>query len=105
MQHWSVYLIRTARGTLYTGVTSDVERRFAEHAAGGARAAKALRGRGPLTLEFHCEVGNRSAALQLEAHIKKWPRYWKEELICGRRQLPALNRAEELAPADPAHTD
>lgn len=94
LAHWSVYLIRTGQGTLYTGVTCDVQRRFAEHCAGGTRAAKALRGRGPLTLEFHCTVADRSTALRLEALVKKWPRKWKEELILGRRGLPAIEQAE-----------
>lgn len=83
MSDWFVYLIRTARGSLYTGITRDVERRFAEHQSGGARAAKALRGRGPLKLEFRQVVADRSEALKLEMQIKKWPKEKKEALIAG----------------------
>ncbi|WP_346836942.1 GIY-YIG nuclease family protein [Microbulbifer sp. SAOS-129_SWC] len=83
MNEWFVYLIRTNRGTLYTGITRDVERRFEEHSSGGPKAAKALRGRGPLTLEFHCAVADKSAALKLEMEIKKWPKKKKEALITG----------------------
>lgn len=83
LNDWFIYLIRTARGTLYTGISRDVERRFAEHQGGGARAAKALRGRGPLKLEFHQAVADRSEALKLEMQIKKWPKKKKEALIAG----------------------
>ncbi|WP_193161115.1 GIY-YIG nuclease family protein [Microbulbifer hainanensis] len=91
MSDWFVYMIRTGRGALYTGITRDVVRRFAEHQSGGPKAAKALRGRGPLTLEFHCAVADKSAALKLEIEIKKWPKKKKEALIAGRKGLiPAV---------------
>lgn len=78
---WFLYLIRTRSGALYTGITQDVNRRFAEHQSGGLKAAKALRGRGPLTLEFYCAVDSQSKALKLEAAVKKWPKLKKEALI------------------------
>lgn len=81
MSNWFIYLIRTRSGSLYTGVTRDVERRFAEHSSGGPKAAKALRGRGPLTLAFSCGVRSKSDALKLEAQIKRWPKTRKEQLI------------------------
>ncbi|AMX04088.1 hypothetical protein A3224_05915 [Microbulbifer thermotolerans] len=83
MSNWFVYLIRTRNGALYTGITKDVERRFSEHQSGGPRAAKALRGRGPLKLEFYCAVADKSEALKLEMQIKKWPKKKKEALIAG----------------------
>ena len=43
---WYLYLLETRRGMLYTGITTDVARRLAQHEAG--QGAKALRGRGPL---------------------------------------------------------
>ncbi len=49
-REWYLYLIQTAAGALYTGVSTDVERRFTAHSRG--QGAKALRGRGPLTLVF-----------------------------------------------------
>ncbi len=57
-----------ASGALYTGITTDVQRRLAEHSAG--RGAKALRGKGPLALVHHEKVGTRSEALKLEAAVK-----------------------------------
>lgn len=76
---WSLYLIRCSDGSLYTGVTTDVERRFREHCKG--TGAKYLRGRGPLTLEFHCRVGNRSDALRLEHLVKRLDKMQKEALL------------------------
>lgn len=87
LETWFVYLIRTRRGTLYTGITKDVPRRFAEHEAGGVRAAKALRGRGPLALAFQSEAGDKSRALRLEAQIKRWPKARKEALVRGEETL------------------
>jgi len=79
VQEWFVYMIRCAGGQLYTGISTDVERRLAEHAAG--HGAKFLRGKGPLQLVFTRKVGCRSTALQAEAGIKKLSREQKEALI------------------------
>ncbi|GGY75401.1 GIY-YIG nuclease family protein [Marinobacter zhanjiangensis] len=87
MTDWHLYIIRTASGSLYTGVTTDVERRFAEHQASGARCARSLRGKGPLELVFSEPVGDRSRALSLEWRVKRWPRRHKDELIRGERDL------------------
>ncbi|GAB2896739.1 GIY-YIG nuclease family protein [Microbulbifer echini] len=90
MNTWFVYLIRTANGSLYTGITRDIQRRFAEHSTGGPKAAKALRGKGPLTLEYQAQTQNKSTALKLEIAIKKWPKQKKEALIAGTQALPQL---------------
>lgn len=84
---WSVYLVRRADGALYCGVATDVPRRFAEHVAGGAKSARALRGRGPLRLAWCATVGDRSAALRIEARIKRWSKARKEALVSGRAVL------------------
>ncbi|MFA0810604.1 GIY-YIG nuclease family protein [Microbulbifer epialgicus] len=91
MSYWFVYLVRTSSGSLYTGVTTDVERRFAEHCSSGSRAAKALKGKGPLSLEYQKQVPDKSAALKLEIMIKKWPKQKKESLIAGSIVLPGLS--------------
>ncbi len=95
MTRWFVYLVRTASGSLYTGITTDVERRFAEHQAGAPKGARSLRGKGPLILEFWAETGNRAMASRLEWAIKQWPRRDKEALIRGERALPQLSDAGE----------
>ncbi|WP_155829329.1 GIY-YIG nuclease family protein [Halomonas huangheensis] len=69
MPLWYVYVVETAAGALYTGISTDVVRRLEEHRSG--RGAKALRGRGPLTLVHQVPVGDRSEALREEARIKR----------------------------------
>jgi len=80
---WFVYMIRCMDGSLYTGITTDVARRFAEHQSG--KGAKYLRGRTPLILVFQQDVGSRSAALKAEAAIKKLPRDEKEAIVRSGR--------------------
>lgn len=89
---WSLYLIRTASGSLYTGVTTDVCRRFAEHENKDRRnkGAKALRGKGPLKLVFETLVGNRSEALKLEHRVKQLSRADKERLLLVGTSLEEL---------------
>lgn len=87
---WFLYMVRTRHGALYTGITTDVARRFQEHCAGGARSARALRGKGPLTLAFSAEAGARQSAARLEWQIKQWPRSRKEALVRGEITLPVL---------------
>jgi len=79
MTTWSVYLLRCADGSLYTGIATDVSRRLAEHAEGD-RGAKYLRGRGPLELVFHQKIGDRSLALRVEHRVKQFPKAYKEDL-------------------------
>lgn len=83
-------MIRCADDTLYTGITTDVERRFGEHADGGPKAAKYVRGRGPLELVAHVEVGPRRQAAQLECRIKALSRIEKEALLTGVSKIEQL---------------
>lgn len=87
---WVVYLVRTAAGSLYCGVTNDMERRFREHCADGPRTAKALRGRGPLQLVFTYPAADKQQAMQLEWQIKQWPKARKEALVSGLIGLDAI---------------
>lgn len=79
---WFVYMLRCGDGTLYTGVTDDVERRLAAHRSG--RGAKYTRGRGPLELVYQEEVPDKSAALRREYQIKQLPKQEKEGLIAKK---------------------
>ncbi|MBQ0746365.1 MAG: GIY-YIG nuclease family protein [Marinobacter sp.] len=85
---WFVYMVRTANGALYTGISTDVSRRFAEHQGGTPKGARSLRGKGPLELVFCSPAGDRSRASKLEWHIKQWPRQRKEALVLGKLSLP-----------------
>ena len=87
---WSLYLVRTYKGSLYTGITTDVIRRFSEHQSGGIKAAKSLKGKGPLSLEFHVEVGGHSAALKLEYKVKRLAKSKKEQLMQNPSLLTTL---------------
>ena len=88
MSQWFIYMVRTAKEALYTGITTDVGRRFAEHQAGAPKGARSLRGKGPLELAFSAETTDRVTASKLEWQIKQWPRRQKEALIRGDVSLP-----------------
>ncbi|AHK19721.1 GIY-YIG nuclease family protein [Yersinia similis] len=79
---WHLYLLRTSSGMLYTGITTNVARRLAQHQAG--KGAKALRGKGELTLVFHCEAGDHSTALKLEYQVKQLSKQQKEKLVINQ---------------------
>ncbi len=79
--NWYLYLIRTQQGALYTGITTDVKRRFSEHSAQGLKCAKSLRGKAPLELVLKHFVGTKSDALKLEYKIKQLDKQQKEYLI------------------------
>ncbi len=87
---WYLYMVRCSDSSLYTGIATDVVRRFAEHAAQGKQAAKYLRGKGPLILVFAVEVGSRTEASRLEAKVKRLAKIDKEELIKGVESLASL---------------
>ena len=79
MAKWTVYILRCADNSLYTGVATDVDARLATHNAG--KGAKYTRGRLPVKLVY-CEVANgRSAALKREIAIKRLPAASKLRLI------------------------
>ena len=78
-KQWFVYILRCGDGTLYTGITSDIEKRFKAHSSG--KGAKYTRGRGPLNLVYKEACVDHSAALKREAEIKKLSREEKEKLI------------------------
>ncbi|MBS0904933.1 GIY-YIG nuclease family protein [Pantoea dispersa] len=83
-QGWQLYMLQTAAGMLYTGITTNVNRRLQQHQQG--RGARALRGKGPLTLVFHCAAGDRAAASRLEYQVKQLSRAQKLLLVA---QQPA----------------
>ena len=76
---WKLYILRCGDGTLYTGITTDVEKRLGAHRTG--KGAKYTRGRGPLELVYTEECGDHSAALRRELAIKALPREEKWKLL------------------------
>lgn len=93
---WSVYILRCADGSLYTGISNDVARRLAAHNAG--RGARYVRTRCPAELVFCEPAGDRGAALKREAAIKKFSRPMKERLVfAGGFDPAALAGPESVA--------
>lgn len=78
MTYW-VYILRCGDGTLYTGITDDVDRRVEVHNRG--KGAKYTRGRGPVTVVYREACADKSAALRRELAIKALPRLKKLALI------------------------
>ena len=76
---WKLYILRCGDGSLYTGITTDVQKRFAAHQAG--KGAKYTRGRSPLEVVYSEECGDHSAALRRELEIKSLTREEKLKLI------------------------
>ncbi len=76
-------MIRCCDGSLYTGYTSDLERRIKEH--GSSRGAKYLRGKMPLNLVWYKEYKYLKKALQMETKIKKLTKKEKESIVGGKR--------------------
>ena len=82
---WKLYMLRCRDGSLYTGITTDVEKRLEAHRSG--KGAKYTRGRGPLELVYQEECGDHSTALKREIEIKALTREDKLNLI-EKNNLP-----------------
>ena len=82
---WQVYIILCSDGSLYTGITTDVKRRFAQHLSG--KGAKYFRGRSPSDLVYVENDHDRSSASRREAQIKKLGRVEKRRLIFSPNNL------------------
>ncbi len=80
---WYLYLVRCRDGSLYTGITTDVDRRFKAHQE--KAGAKYLKGRGPLRLVFQERIGAKHLAFQVEHAVKRWPKSKKEQLVHAGR--------------------
>jgi putative endonuclease len=76
---WSLYILECRDGSLYTGVTNDIDRRFLAHQEG--KASRYTRTRRPVVLVYREECGSRSQALSRECAVKSLSRPRKNELI------------------------
>lgn len=76
---WYVYIVECSDGSLYTGISDDVEKRVLVHNAG--KGAKYTRGRRPVKLVYFEGCATKSEALKREMVIKKLRREKKNELI------------------------
>ncbi len=85
VQCWSVYLIRNNRNALYCGVTNNIERRFKLHQDG--KGAKALKGKGPLILEWTMSFDSKIIAMRAEYFIKRLTKQKKELLVESKASI------------------
>jgi putative endonuclease len=96
--NWSVYMILCSDGSLYTGITTDVCRRFAQHAE--RRGAKYFRGRQPKQMLYVESDHDRRSASQRERAIKKLTRLEKWQLIRSSGNLLAGGAISPTTPID-----
>jgi putative endonuclease len=96
MSDWYIYLIKCSDGSLYTGISTDVGRRFAQHQKAGYAGSKYLKGRGPLTIVLQSRVGCKSTALKVERMIKRLSHPAKVKLITSPEDIEEMiKRANE----------
>lgn len=79
--HWYTYILRCADSSLYTGVTTDLNRRLQEHNQDNKKGARYTKVRRPVTLVYQEICTDRSSACKREAAIKKLTRQQKLQLI------------------------
>jgi len=84
VNNWSIYILRCADDTLYTGVSTNVSRRVEEHNAGAPPGARYTSGRRPVVLVYVETAANRSAAQRREREIKALERAKKLALIAAQ---------------------
>jgi len=90
MKTWFLYLIRCKDGSLYTGITTDVKRRFREHQGNDGKGSKYLRGKGPLKLVLKKKSGSRGPALKAENKIKSRKKPKKEMIVTDKVKLEEI---------------
>lgn len=91
---WYLYILQCGDGSLYTGITTDVEKRLEAHRSG--KGAKYTRGRSPLELKYREGCGTHSDALKRELEIKHLSREEKLTLIGETEYDYALRAAQSF---------
>ena len=78
---WHVYIVKCSDKSLYTGITTDVNRRVLEHNTNDKLGAKSLRGKRPVKMIYSESYKTQSEAKKREAAIKHWKREYKLKLV------------------------
>lgn len=91
--YWFVYILECADGTLYTGISTDMERRCSQHNAG--TGARYTRSRLPVKIVYFESCGSQSEALKREAAIKAYSRTEKLNLIRSTSAAPIKFRSPQ----------
>lgn len=94
---WWVYMVRAQNGSLYTGISTDPERRFQQHASGKG-GARFFNSSPAQALVWRLSCADHSAALRREVAVKRLSKKIKEALICGEYALPELSQASSRSP-------
>ena len=94
---WFLYVLRCSDDSLYTGITTDVDRRVSEH-NGSKLGAKYTKGKRPVALLQSFPFPDRSAASRAEWQFKKLSRRHKEQVLSGNRNPPWGNSLGDEAP-------
>lgn len=76
-----VYILRTNKGTLYTGQTNDLEKRLKEHAEKSLKSSKYMKSFSSFKLVYQEKYKTRNEAMKREWQLKKWSKAQKEDLI------------------------
>lgn len=95
---WTVYILRNERNALYTGITTNIERRLNEHKSKLSKGAKFTRACKKLDLVYACEIGERGQALKIEAKIKRLKKDKKEIIVGAGLNYPELYDFLALSP-------
>jgi putative endonuclease len=93
---WWLYIL-DCDGRFYTGVTTDTDRRLAEHRAGGSRSARFTRGARRIGLCYRVELEDRGEALRAEARLRKLRRAEKQLIVREQPDAPALRHRLDMA--------
>jgi len=83
---WKVYMLQCADNSLYTGITTDLERRVKEHNTDNKKGARYTRVRRPVLLVYQEKCDNRAHASTREYQLKKLPRSKKLKLVLNKTQ-------------------
>lgn len=86
MYFYYVYILKCSDDSFYTGITSDLEKRYQEHVYGKYKDCYTYRRR-PLELKFHETFNDVLQAIYFEKKIKRWTRAKKQSLIDGNYDM------------------
>lgn len=78
------YILRCSDNSLYCGMTSDLQNRLKEHNSSGAKGAKYLRAKKPVSVVYSETYPDIKTAMKREFEVKKWPKAKKEALIANQ---------------------
>lgn len=81
MSVWSIYVLRDETNSLYTGISTDVQRRLRQHRQSEGYGAKYTRSKKHLELVYICELGSRSLASRAEYRMKRLVKDEKEKIV------------------------